>query len=716
MVRSPLSTQVANAFEQRLPRILGEAFERRDGQMEMARSVAETIEADRVLVVEAETGLGKSLAYLVPLIRHCKNTGARAVVSTYTRNLQSQLVEKDFPLAASAAGVQIEGVPLMGRTNYVCRRGVKKLLDEGGSGAALEEWLRTTLDDATGYLESLPESSIHMDASVKTAISCPRNETVCSGCRLRGDCFMLAARRRALNAQVVMVNHALLFSDEATGGALLGPHDVLVVDEAHHLEDVATQCLTLSFTPRTICGASHSAYSPEYDEIVAYARAMVARESEAAVKRVDELWEAYRDSVRLADDKTGELFAVLGGNIESLAGRPGGKERNGLRNGDAAQLTYQEGSPLFYGAETLVTAVAQGIRRMAASAGSLHAVAEETETLADSGALAALKAIEDVSAETLAEFEFVTAGRADDHVFYAREARDDRGARRSRRTRASLSALSASPIDVGARLGTMLEDKAAAVLTSATLAVEGDFSYFLEQVGLDGSPRTDATRYESPFDMVTQRAVLVAEFLPDPAGGDFVSEAARVIGDCVRTCDRRALVLCTAKRQVPALARRLLEDEPGGELYLQTDGVGRGDLLERFKRSRRGILIGVASFWEGVDLPGDLLELLIILKLPFLVPSDPIVQARARRVEEAGDHPFEKLFLPDVILRLRQGIGRLIRSSGDRGVVLVLDRRLVGSQYGDRVLGAVTKTFVTCRGRDDMVERAKAHLEAEPES
>jgi Rad3-related DNA helicase len=711
MNETPLTLAVENAFRKVLPSVLGGAFEERAEQVDMAVLVAEAIDGGRVEVVEAETGLGKSLAYLVPLVLHCNRTGARAVVCTYTKNLQRQLIEKDFPLACRAAGGGVTGAILMGRSNYACRRRIETMVGRGrprGKGRGTDEridpslaaWLSAVLDSDGGELDAMPDASWFLDARLRSMIACPSREAVCAGCRLRDDCFMFKARRHAVEAQIVVTNHALLFSDLAASGALLGPYDVLVVDEAHHLEGVATDFFSLSFSPRSIRGSHQSIYSPEYEETARYIQAMVAGESKEDARAIEESWAVFHDSLAAADEKTAELFSVLQKNAAVVGPGPGG---SGRPNGpEAPQALYREGTPFFYGAEAAAGDVSRALARMEAEADRIVEVVGRFESLAESGASGAMKAIRDGAAEVHAEFDFLVSGSADDHVFYAQF-----------ESPAGASSLAASPVDVSGRLGAVLEEGCAssAVLTSATLAVGGDFTYTLERMGLSGSNRVGSRRYDSPFDLDAGRVVLLAGHMPEPSAPRFLREAAGLIDRAAGASGRRVLVLCTARSQIAELERRLAAS--GGaerELFVQNDGVSREDLLARFRRSRRGVLVGLASFWEGVDLPGEELELIVILKLPFMVPTEPVTQARSARLAETGENPFEKLFLPDVVLKLRQGMGRLIRTSRDRGAVVLLDRRLAHSQYGDFVVRAVTNRFVRCDGEREIIEHLNKHF------
>jgi Rad3-related DNA helicase len=512
---------------------------------------------------------------------------------------------------------------------------------------------------------------------------------------------MFKARRQALDAQFVVTNHAMLFSNVIASGSLLGPYDVLVIDEAHHLENVATDFYSLSYSPYAIRGAQHSIYSPALDETVKYIMAMAADESAGDAEAIEDLWKLFHDALDAADKSTAEMFSVLGKNATHVVGARS-KSGAGRNAYEINQAVYQEGAPLLYGIDTPVADVSRALGRMEAAVERILEIVISHDSLAESGANGALRAIRDSTLETRAEFDFLVAGSSEDHVFHARLGRGTPSSGAD-----TALALAASPVDVSARLGSTLEDGCqAAVLTSATLAVDGDFAFTLKRFGLDRCSRADTLSYESPFDLDNRRAVLLAAHMPDPGDRSFVSAAADIIESVSAACDRRVLVLCTARNQVTALADLLLSTRDSGndEVFAQSEGASRKDLLARFKRSHRGILVGLASFWEGIDLPGDDLELLVILKLPFLVPSEPITQARSKRIADSGEDAFEKLFIPDVVLKLRQGMGRLIRSGGDRGAVLILDRRLWHSRYGESVLRAVTNKYVRSDERVRTIE------------
>jgi len=676
-----LVDDVVRVFEERVPRVL-DGYELRTSQLEMACAVASSIETDGVSVIEAETGLGKSLAYLVPVILHCNGGNARAVVSTYTKPLQRQLAQKDFAAAASACGVEWSPAVLMGRAAYTCRRGVERVLARGVDDPDREAWLRELLSAPEGDIENRPGAATFLDARNAADLTCPSNEALCRSCRMRADCHLFAARSAALQSPVVITNHALLFSDAAADGALLGPFDTLVCDEAHHLEGVATSFLTVGVSPRIVRGARESVFTPDLEEVSAYARSRVTAVDEAEGDELDGAWSALRDAVQDGDGAVQRLFETLSAHAAKL-GR-GGEERD---------VIYAEGAPLLYGSAETVDEVRGHVEAVARRASQMSAIVERNLENGETDVAGSFRMLAERASEASAALEFVAGGRDETYVYFA-----------SHNTAGRVTALSASPIDVGAQLAALL-DCASVTLTSATLAVGESFAYTLERNGLAGDDRVETHRYGTPFDLEANRRVIVAHAVPAPASREFTDAAVEVIASVSRL-GRRMLVLATSKRQAAALSRRLAR-VPDLIVHTQTEGGARGDLLERFK-STGGVLVGLASFWEGVDLPGELLEVVCVLKLPFLVPTAPVVAARSQRLAAVGEDPFETLFVPDVVLRLRQGMGRLIRTGSDRGAVILLDRRLVTAPYGPTVLDAIADDVVRCNSTGEIAAAVAA--------
>jgi Rad3-related DNA helicase len=692
---SEIARKVQDGLQNKLPDILGGSYEIRRGQIDMAAETARLLCDEGIMVAEAETGLGKSLAYLVPLLVCCAETNARAVISTHTRMLQHQLIEKDFPQAARTAGADINAAVLQGRTNYACMRTMTSFLERGGLEEQTEAWLLSLFEHASGETEHIAAGA-HANMSVLREIACPAGESICIGCRMRDDCFLYRARRKALAAQVVLVNHALLFSDLSTGGALLGPYDILIIDEAHHLPEVATHYLALSVSPQSIDGSPQSLNTKSYEEAVIYSREMLAADNVEAAGEIEKMWKSIQDHLEEAKRASLRFFAQLSEFVSSLPKEQG---RTGDINSFAGNVRYTEGSPIFYRAENEKECIITNLAASTAAIERLLRVVSHNEILSQSIVLDRMRFLCDGVMELKAKFEFITAAGDNEFVFFAERTRDG-----------SISALHALPVDVSAQLGALLEERCrSTLLTSATLAVGNDFSYILRQLGLDGSAQTRTRRYQSPFDMESQRAIFLAAFMPEPGDAAYLQQAAETIIQIAEASQKKILVLCTSKIQLEGIYEILSADREMRERTLaQRKSTSRSVLIDRFKKSRGfKILLGLASFWEGVDFPGQYLEIILVMKMPFLVPTEPLSQAKAERLRERGEDPFWEFVLPDAVLRLRQGFGRLIRTSSDRGAVIILDARLKDRAYGAQVLNAVSQHVEYCAHSNDLVAGIK---------
>jgi ATP-dependent DNA helicase DinG len=635
---------------------------------------------------------------LIPLLVQCRETGYRAVVSTYTKTLQRQLIEKDFPIARRAAGVDVQAAVLMGRSNYICKRAVQRHLENpAGLSDATCNFLKGIPAETSGELESLAGIT-EIDAAIKRSIVCPAKESVCSGCRMRDDCILFMARKKALAADIVFVNHALLFSDLGANGALLGPYDSLVLDEAHHLADVATSFLTLALTPDAIRGSRESLYANEDAEWLSYAEAMAIAAKPEHTEEIRTKWKEFHAGLELAHRGVSEFFA-------SLEDRCAGILKNENRGGGRSygkRVQFSESSPLFYDTNATADSLKTHLYDLALHADGMVVWCDGVG--GDAGCGETLDNFGLRVREIGERFDFLISALDEDYVFYVAADSDGR-----------ITSLSAAPVSVSAQLGGYFQDRSGGIiLTSATLAVDGDFAYTLGTLGLSGGSRVDTRIFESPFDLAKQRKVCLATYLPDPRHETFiyqVSESISGLASVPSIANKKMLVLCTSHTQIYLLSRCLKEAHGLEKRILsQRHTADRQELIAAFRRSRNKILLGLASFWEGVDFPGSQLEIVVIVKTPFLVPDEPIVRARAERMRRQGEDAFTELFLPDAVLKLKQGFGRLIRTGRDRGVVVVLDTRLKEKSYGDWILGALTDDVVECRSVDELLTEVASAL------
>ncbi len=601
----------------------------------MAAAVEDAIAHRGLLLVEAGTGTGKTWAYLVPALL----SGRRVVVSTGTKNLQDQIVQRDLPALAAHAGLRGQVVAMKGLSNYLCLRRFEVFRKSATATEApfrtqlpvLEAWKETSPRGDRAELEALAE-----DAAIWPWVVSGADTRIGPRCTHHEACFVTKLRREAAAADVVVVNHHLFFADLALRGphhgGILPDYDVVIFDEAHQLEDVATGFF----------GASVSTGKLE----------RLARDSEQ----------------------------VLAGEGVPLAGHL----RTATHNFFAALPPVRAASG---NREPLPPEAFTGAleRRFFALDDALEAL----------GAHGRLRRAESESLGQLAR----RAGQARDELARVAEGADGRSvAWQSSRGRGV--AVGVSPVDVSETLREALYHRTdTVVMTSATLTTGGDFGFLRRRLGIDFE--VDELTLASPFDYATQAGLYLPEGLPEPRDPGFRVAAAEEIDALVGITGGGAFVLCTATKQMHALADRLRPRLVDRGLPVLVQGERpKTRLLERFQEAGDAVLFATASFWEGVDVPGDALRLVVIDKLPFDVPSDPLVRARCEAMERAGGKPFMELLVPAAALALKQGFGRLIRSQRDRGLVAILDPRIRTRRYGKVFLDSLPDAS-RCYSRDE---------------
>ncbi len=600
-----------------LARVLA-GYEERPAQRKLSEAVAEVLDMGGLLLAEAGTGTGKTLAYLLPAVE----LGRRVVVSTGTKNLQEQLVSKDVPILARALGRDVNVAVMKGRANYLCLLRLASF-SKGGTFArreevpffqAVEAWAPETETGDRAEVEDLPDT-----IEFWREISAASENCIGQSCSLFEACFVTRMRQRALEADLVVVNHHLLCADlavkDGSFGQVIPEYDTLVLDEAHLIEDVATQYFGVQVSSHRVDDLCRDA------ERELKAAQLDAREVRAEVEGVRT--RADRFFVALARARPGRL--APGWMTTSLA-----EESLGL-------LQRLEGL------RTALLAVPDRPEPIAALAG---------RTLALAGELA-----------------FLIRSDTDDNVYFVE-------------TRGRGVFLRAMPIDVSSRLKDVLFERLrAGVLTSATLAVDGGFAYVKDRLGMEPS---DELMLASPFHYQEQAVLYVPKGMPEPIAPEFVDHAAEEIVRLLALSRGRAFVLFTSYANMNAVAERIAGriDYP---LLMQGEAP-KPQLLEAFRDTPHAVLLATASFWQGIDVAGEQLSCVIIDKLPFASPGDPVVSARIERLRNRGANAFGEYQVPVAVLMLKQGLGRLIRSRADRGILAVLDSRLLRRAYGRRFL------------------------------
>lgn len=645
-------------------------YEYRPGQVQMAEAVLRAFEEKRHLIVEAGTGTGKTLAYLVPAVAAATARGGRVVISTGTKNLQEQLMEKDVPFLQRVLPRKFAAAYMKGRSNYACLQRIKRVestpvLENLAELDDFDEVRRWVSDSPTGdraELVHLPENLPfwrHIDARSETCLGqkCPDFD----------PCFITRMRKRATDADIVIVNHHLFFADLALRGGEYGQvipdYSAVIFDEAHLVEDIAAEYFGAQVSSYQIEDLLRDLHTLPITDVSAN------RELTKAAARVgrfgEGFWAGFREGRGEGDEE---------GRFPLLPGRFARRATSGEVEATALGQAY--------------ISLDGALGRVETTLDALREQPPEVENM--------LRRIR----EARFNLQFIVAGDDRGFVYWI----EQRGRGRF---------LRATPIDVSKLLQDKLFEKAeTVVLTSATLANAGSFDFTRRRLGLAeeadsfkghnlAAEKTDALIARSSYDYAQQAVLYLPPRMPDPRSPQWVERAAAEIASILEITEGRAFVLSTSFAGMKALYEKV-----AGEVdypCLVQGSASKAGLLERFRHTPNAVLFATSSFWQGVDVRGEQLSCVIIDKLPFAVPSDPVVAARQRFIDDAGGSSFYEYSVPQAIIALKQGLGRLIRSQTDRGVLAVLDPRLRTKAYGRLFLESLPQ----CHTTSDLEEVAR---------
>lgn len=713
-------------------------YEFRPAQIEMLRAVAEAFNHDGIAAIEADTGTGKSMAYLLPAIAWSLKNQEKVVIATNTINLQEQIIEKDLPLLRQTLGLEFDAVLLKGRNNYLCKRKTEYLrhhpdfLDDREQQTQLDAilaWSKTTRDGSLSDLSFTPDQMI-WEKVMSEADNCLRTQ-----CPHYQSCFFYNARRRAARAHVLVVNHHLLMADLAvraetenySQAAVLPPFHRIIFDEAHHLEEVATSYFGSRVSRGGLMFILRRLSSPRTGEgLLRYLSLKIhegvyplppEKASEWMMKLGQDLLELHReviDAVEESADRTAiALDQMEGGSMD----RPMEIRRRLTANFLDSPLWQREVRPPLI---SIIQAARPFIERLREVQNALFE-SVEAETPETMTPLLELRSI--ISRLERQVGQIVRFLDEDDGQCRWIEYRRRGQARRP------IVTFCVAPLDVADSIrDRILRRYKTVVMTSATLTVERNFDYFLRLIGADDPLRLglfgpDAMspsasggppaarplrtlRLSSPFDYENQVYTGVPFDLPSPKEANFAESLSDFVLAGLQRTRGRAFVLFTSYSLLNQVFERVAPQlEALGYPCLKQGSTGRSLLTEMFRREVGSVLFGTSSFWEGVDIPGEALSCVVLTRLPFTTPGEPIIEARVEAMREKGIDPFINLIVPQAVIRFRQGFGRLIRSREDRGAVLICDRRVLSMRYGQMFLKSLPTKRVQPANSDEVLDQ-----------
>jgi ATP-dependent DNA helicase DinG len=653
-------------------------YEYRPEQVEMLKAVTESLNNGHHLLVEAGTGIGKSFAYLIPAAYFSTQNNSRVVISTNTINLQDQLIKKDIPDLQNALGISLRASVLKGRSNYLCprrldllRKRLPQTLDELRVLAKVLVWLQTNRSgDRTDInLNGPGERDVWVHISAEDDLC--TNE-ICLE-RGGGTCPFFQARQAAQNSHLLIVNHALLLTDVATGNRILPEYEFLIMDEGHHLEAATTDALSFKISEldvQRLLKEIGSNTSGTLSYLLSISKGSISPSEFVSlnqmITRVADISFRYENQQR-------SFFKLLGDFINSQ--REGQHETmyafqirvtpstRTMPGWDDVEITWDT-------ANESIQLLSTGLTEIQKASAQLFAMGVEDAENVVSSLGNVIRRISEIEINVSS-----LVGHPDLEKVYWIEVQPN-GNRIS---------LHASPIQVGPLIEKHIwHTKTSVILTSATMTTNGEFNFIRTTLGAD---EANELALGSPFDFENSALLYLPNDIAEPNTNEYQSQLSRAIINLCRASMGRALVLFTSYSQLRRTSKSITSSlsRDGIIVFEQGDGSSPNTLLENFKSSEKAVLLGTRSFWEGVDIPGDSLSVLVIAKLPFDVPTDPLIAARSEGFED----PFNEYQLPEAILRFRQGFGRLIRTQSDRGVVVIMDRRILSKTYGNLFINSL---------------------------
>lgn len=624
------------------------SYEERIQQIEMTKAVEEAIQEEEHLIVEAGTGIGKSLAYLIPFIYWAVEEKNRILISTYTKTLQEQLIKKDLPFIKDTLKIDFDFALVVGEENYLCLRKLNGARTYGLLDTKKEVSQLGRILQAQSYLSRGLRSELDFEPLAKVWSRVCRNADLCLGkkCFYQSNCYYLKAKKKMYKSQILVLNHHLFFAHLASGEKVLPPFKGIVFDEAHNLEEVATSFLGIRISKAEInlllnLLASHASQKGLFSRTKG-----LKEEKRNSLERLIE-------GVKTASE---QFFSRLGDKLEK-----GNVKQRIKKKGFVDNLLDNPLSNLIFGLNSLLDEQEDEEMRLEISSFSSRCL------------------------EIKDNLRRVIEQEEKDYVYWVET---------FPRRNITTYTLNAAPINVAHQLKTRVFDRVKVIiLTSATLANNGSFAFIRERVGLKEGREL---LIDSPFDYSKQALLYIPCQMPDPwqEVSDYFSRVAQEVKNILKIVKGSTFVLFTSFQMLDRIYEKIKENESNLKILKQGD-LPRYQLLEEFKKNEGSVLLGTSTFWQGVDVPGEALQCVIITKLPFAVPNEPIVEAKIEFLRAQNKNPFFHYQLPQAIVLLKQGFGRLIRSRKDKGIVAILDPRLKTRHYGKMFFRSLPRCEIT---------------------
>ncbi|MDA3884194.1 MAG: exonuclease domain-containing protein [Candidatus Delongbacteria bacterium] len=661
-------------------------YEYREEQYLLSKKCDEIYNDEKFLISEAGTGVGKSFAYLVPSIVYSLLNETKIIISTNTKNLQEQIFYKDLPILHEMFNESFKAVILKGRNNYLCLKRYESICQRPADNLSeieinqflpLVYWAETT---STGDIEENSGFKIGFARSAwsKTV----SDKGYCSGkkCKFYKRCFLQNARKNSFNSNLVIVNHSLLFSDLASGNAVLGNYENLVIDEAHNVEASATKYLGVEYSLYQLKGLMFKIYSPRQKNNFCKKIENNIGKVQNEMDNLSDLNDKLKEKVVSFYDKGVELFEDAADQLNKKLGdtyRFRGMVKN--RYKDISEIFTAKADLKTF--KTLNEEVIGLIRRI-----NIILKIENEQNNDIEEIFLESESILDQAKSFFDSFIFLTQAQRENDVFWYELSKKD--------TSTFLSLFSA-PLNVSKILQNYLYDTQKSIIfTSATLTIENRFKYMKRKLGLDliDENKIETLMLGSPFDLENQLKIVIPSYFAPPRNSMiFDNDITEFLSHLASVNDDGTLALFTSYKQMREIAGRIREIFAKNKRLFTVQGMdgNRSELIKQFKQVTNSFLFGTDSFWEGIDVPGDALHTLIIIKLPFAVPSEPVIQARIEEIEKKGNDAFMFYSVPEAILKLKQGVGRLIRHNSDRGIVYIFDSRLSNTRWGRAFLNSL---------------------------